>query len=85
MIKEFLFKMLASGEGLPFDNGTYIFFTILAIAILAGLSVLLVFRIKKGLKEAKQYGTDKGLMSFDRFKVVVNNLCKQNTKKLKMI
>ncbi len=44
---------------------------------------MLVFRIKKGLKEAKQYGNDKGLMSFDRFKVVVDNLCKQNTKKLK--
>lgn len=83
MIKTFLFSMLASGEGLPFDNGTYIFFTILAIVVLAGLSVLFVFRIKKGLQESKQYGTDKGLMSFDRFKVVVNNLCKQNTKKLK--
>ena len=40
MMKTFLVNMLAEG-GLPFDNTTYIFFSILAIALLIGFSVLL--------------------------------------------
>lgn len=82
MMKTFLVNMLAEG-GLPFDNTTYIFFSILAIALLIGFSVLLFFRVKKDLSVSKHSVAEKGLLSFDKFKVVVDNLCRQHTKKLK--
>lgn len=83
MRKTFLVNMLADGEGLPFDNKTYIFFSILAIVLLVGLSVLLFFRIKKDLSVSRHSISEKGLMSIDKFKTVVDNLCRQHTKKLK--
>lgn len=83
MIDAFLSNLLVVREDLPFDDGTYILFTFVAIGILIILSLLLIFKIKKDLSIAKHSGSDKGLMSLDRFLAVVENLCRQNTKKLK--
>lgn len=82
MINLVMWQMLASG-GASTDAGTYIFFTILALLALVGLSVLFVFRIKKDFILSKHSGADKGFMSVDKFKTVVETLCRQNSKKLK--
>lgn len=81
MINMGLWQMLAAGA--PLDTGTYIFFTILAFLVMIGLSVLFVFKIRKDLIISKHSGSEKGLMSVDRFKTVVETLCRQNSKKLK--
>lgn len=83
MTKSFFSNILVVSGDLPFDGGTYILFTAVMLALLIILSIFLVFRIRKDLSVAKHSGADKGLMSLDRFKSVVENLCRQNTKKLK--
>ena len=83
MIDAFLSSILVVSEDLNMDTGTYILFTGISIALLVVFSLFLMRRIKKDLSVAKHSGSDKGLMSLDRFKSVVENLCRQNTKKLK--
>ena len=83
MIDAFLSSILVVSEDLNMDSGTYILFTGISIALLVVFSLFLMRRIKKDLSVARHSGSDKGLMSLDRFKSVVENLCRQNTKKLK--
>lgn len=83
MIDAFLSSILVVSEDLNMDTGTYILFTGISIALLVVFSLFLMRRIKKDLSVARHSGSDKGLMSLDRFKSVVENLCRQNTKKLK--
>lgn len=83
MLGTFLSNFLAVGEDLPFDSPTTVFFTIVVVIMMIGLSVLLVFRIRKDLINSRNSSAEKGMLPFNKFKMYVDSLCKQKTKKLK--